>query len=102
MGEPPARPFLIGVAGGSSSGKTTVAERLAEMAGERHVALIKLDSYYVDLGDRPRDERHRAAAGQRAGHDHRLTSGGQRVGGGVLDAPPGLGERPRLPVAIDE
>jgi uridine kinase len=57
VGELPARPFLIGVAGGSSSGKTTVAERLAEMAGERHVALIKLDSYYVDLGDRPRDER---------------------------------------------
>ena len=43
------RPFLIGVAGGSSSGKTTIAERLAELAGERHVSLIKLDSYYVDL-----------------------------------------------------
>ena len=57
VGELPARPFLIGVAGGSSSGKTTVAERLAEIAGERHVALIKLDSYYVDLGDRPREER---------------------------------------------
>jgi uridine kinase len=57
VGELPARPFLIGVAGGSSSGKTTVAERLAEMAGERHVALIKLDSYYVDLGERPRAER---------------------------------------------
>jgi uridine kinase len=47
----PVRPFLIGVAGGSSSGKTTVAERLAELAGERHLALIKLDSYYVDLSD---------------------------------------------------
>jgi uridine kinase len=53
----PARPFLIGVAGGSSSGKTTVAERLAELAGEQHVALIKLDSYYVDLSDRPLEER---------------------------------------------
>ena len=42
------RPFLIGVAGGSSSGKTTVAERLAELAGDEHLALIKLDSYYVD------------------------------------------------------
>ncbi len=51
------RPFLIGVAGGSSSGKTTVAERLAELAGEVHLALIKLDSYYVDLSDRPMDER---------------------------------------------
>lgn len=53
----PSRPFLIGVAGGSSSGKTTVAERLAELAGETHLALLKLDSYYVDLSDRPMDER---------------------------------------------
>ena len=51
------RPFLIGVAGGSSSGKTTVAERLAELAGAQHLALIKLDSYYVDLTDRPMEER---------------------------------------------
>lgn len=50
------RPFLIGVAGGSSSGKTTVAERLAELAGEGSLALIKLDSYYVEL-DLPYDER---------------------------------------------
>lgn len=45
------QPFFIGVAGGSSSGKTTVAERLAEMAGERRVALIKLDSYYASYPD---------------------------------------------------
>jgi uridine kinase len=49
----PPRPYLIGVAGGSSSGKTTVAERLAELAGTDHLALLKLDSYYVDLSDRP-------------------------------------------------
>ena len=53
----PTRPFLIGVAGGSSSGKTTVAERLAELAGGTHLALVKLDSYYVDLSDRPREQR---------------------------------------------
>ena len=53
----PRRPFLIGVAGGSSSGKTTVAERLAELAGTEHLAVLKLDSYYVDLGDRPLVER---------------------------------------------
>ena len=45
-------------AGASGSGKTTVAERLAELAGERpHLALVKLDSYYVDLSDRPLAER---------------------------------------------
>jgi uridine kinase len=53
----PAKPFLIGVAGGSSSGKTTVAERLAELAGEEHLALLKLDSYYVPLDDLPREQR---------------------------------------------
>lgn len=52
----PDRPFLIGVAGGSSSGKTTVSERLAELAGDTSLALIKLDSYYVHL-DGPLEER---------------------------------------------
>jgi len=46
------RPFLIGVAGGTSSGKSTVSERLASMVGDEHLALIKLDSYYADhIGD---------------------------------------------------
>jgi uridine kinase len=57
MSPPLDRPFLIGVAGGSSSGKTTIAERLAELAGERHVSLIKLDSYYVDLSAADLDTR---------------------------------------------
>lgn len=51
------RPFLIGVAGGSSSGKTTIAERLAELTGDDRVALIKLDSYYVDDLDQPIEQR---------------------------------------------
>lgn len=43
----PPRPYLIGVAGGSNSGKTTIAERLADVVGEPRISLIKLDSYYV-------------------------------------------------------
>ena len=50
-----ARPFFIGVAGGSSSGKTTVSERLSELAPERHVSVLKLDSYYVDTPNEPMD-----------------------------------------------
>jgi uridine kinase len=42
------RPFLIGVAGGTCSGKTTVGERLTELAGAEYLALIKLDAYYID------------------------------------------------------
>ena len=51
------RPFVLGVAGGSSSGKTTVAERLAGLIGEQHLALLRLDSYYHDRPDMPFDDR---------------------------------------------
>jgi uridine kinase len=51
------RPFFIGVAGGTCSGKTTVSERLAELAGDEHLALIKLDSYYVTRDHQPVEER---------------------------------------------
>ena len=50
---PHDRPFFIGVAGGSSSGKTTVSERLSELSGGAHLSMIKLDSYYVDWPDEP-------------------------------------------------
>jgi len=48
---------MIGVAGGSSSGKTTIAERLAELTGIDHLSLIELDSYYVARDDLPLEER---------------------------------------------
>ena len=51
------RPFMIGVAGGTCSGKTTVSERLADLAGNERLALIKLDSYYVSLSHLPIEER---------------------------------------------
>jgi len=54
---PVARPFFIGVAGGTCSGKTTVAERLADLTGDAHLALIKLDSYYVEHPHQPIEER---------------------------------------------
>ena len=56
----PPRPFFIGVAGGTCSGKTTVSERLAEVVGEAHLALIKLDSYYVARDDQPIEVRAQA------------------------------------------
>jgi len=54
------RPFLIGVAGGSSSGKTTISERLADMTGEQHLSLIELDSYYLDRSDETLEQRKQA------------------------------------------
>jgi uridine kinase len=53
------RPFLIGVAGGTCSGKTTLSEKLAVLAGGEHLALIKLDSYYNAAHDKPFHERER-------------------------------------------
>src|SRR5690606_14664187 len=43
--------------GGSNSGKTTIASRLAELVGNEHLSLIKLDSYYVSKSDEPLEQR---------------------------------------------
>ncbi|MGE0880044.1 MAG: uridine kinase [Acidimicrobiia bacterium] len=51
------RPFVVGVAGGSGSGKTTVAERLADVVGERAIALVRQDSYYCRRDDLSFEER---------------------------------------------
>lgn len=51
------RPFVIGVAGGSGSGKTTVAQRLAQELGGDALSLLRLDSYYCDRPDLSLDER---------------------------------------------
>ena len=45
------KPFVVGVAGGTASGKTTVAERLAGLLGESQLALVKLDAYYRNRED---------------------------------------------------
>ena len=52
-----SRPFLIGVAGGTCAGKTVICERVATLAGEEHLALIRLDSYQVDHSQRSLAER---------------------------------------------
>ncbi len=48
--------MLIGIVGGSGSGKTTVANRLAQQIGNE-CTIISMDNYYVDLppGIRPHD-----------------------------------------------
>src|SRR3546814_18372774 len=51
------KPFLLGVAGGSGSGKTTVAERLADVVGGGDLALLRLDASYRDRNHLPFEER---------------------------------------------
>jgi uridine kinase len=46
---PGPRPCILGVAGGTGSGKTTVVRSILEAAGEDRIALIEQDSYYRDV-----------------------------------------------------
>lgn len=50
-------PFIVGVAGGTGSGKTTVARKIAEALPSEMVTILEHDSYYVDRGDLSYDER---------------------------------------------
>ena len=51
------KPFVIGVAGGSGSGKTTVVRRIVDSLGDDQVSLIEHDRYYRDRGDLRLEER---------------------------------------------
>lgn len=50
-------PLVIGVAGGTGSGKTTVANVILERVGENKIAYLPHDAYYRDLGDLPYDQK---------------------------------------------
>lgn len=50
-------PLIIGVAGGSGSGKTTVVKHIIETIGKDDIVLLQHDSYYRDLKHLPFEER---------------------------------------------
>ena len=49
--------LIIGIAGGSGSGKTTVVNRMIELLPEKSVSVIAQDSYYWDNGHLPPEEK---------------------------------------------
>ena len=57
------RPFVIGIAGGTGSGKSTVARRVAEAltggGAAASVAFIDMDAYYKNFAHLPMAERRR-------------------------------------------
>ncbi|KGQ22962.2 uridine kinase [Thermus filiformis] len=53
-----SRPFAIGIAGGTKSGKTTVARALKEALGGQ-AALLAMDHYYLDQSHLSLEERRR-------------------------------------------
>lgn len=44
-------PIVIGIAGGSGSGKTTVAQEVLARVGAEHIAFLPHDAYYKDFGN---------------------------------------------------
>lgn len=54
-----ATPLVIGIAGGTGSGKTTIAHVIIDRVGPEHIAFLSHDAYYKDLNDLPLQERHK-------------------------------------------
>jgi len=50
-------PVIIGIAGGTGSGKTTVANVIMERVGARNIAYLPHDAYYKDLSALPDPQR---------------------------------------------
>ena len=51
------QPFLIGITGGSCSGKTAIALELSRRLEASAAAMISMDSYYIDLSHMKESER---------------------------------------------
>jgi uridine kinase len=49
---------IIGIAGGTGSGKTTVVKNIVNSLPENSVAVVPLDSYYNDTSEMTEEERH--------------------------------------------
>jgi uridine kinase len=54
-----SRRTIIGIAGGTASGKSMIAQRIFEALGGRRVTILKQDHYYKDLVHLPFEERVR-------------------------------------------
>jgi uridine kinase len=53
------KPLVIGVAGGTGSGKSTVARNVAAALEDASVAFIDMDAYYLDHSHLPLEERRK-------------------------------------------
>jgi uridine kinase len=53
----PASPLVIGLAGGTGSGKTTVANAILQRVGAQRIAYVPHDAYYRSFSDLPAAQR---------------------------------------------
>jgi uridine kinase len=51
--------MIIGISGGTGSGKTTIAHKIITSVGSDNVVFLQHDSYYRNLGDMPIELRHK-------------------------------------------
>ncbi len=51
--------LVIGIAGGTGSGKTTVVNKIVEQFPKKEVAILSHDSYYYDNSDLSLEERRK-------------------------------------------
>jgi uridine kinase len=52
-----ATPIVLGIAGGTGSGKTTIAHVILDRVGQKHIAYLPHDAYYRDLSSLNHDQR---------------------------------------------
>lgn len=57
MSKATKKPIIIGVAGGTASGKTTVSRKILDTIGPDQLAYLEHDAYYRDLSHLPFEER---------------------------------------------
>jgi uridine kinase len=65
-------PLIIGIAGGTACGKTTVARNICSGLKEKKAIIIAQDSYYKDLGHLPLEERKKINFDHPSAFDNRL------------------------------
>ena len=52
---PSKQPFIIGVCGGSASGKTTVCREIVKSLSDKRVVVVSQDSFYRNLNEEERE-----------------------------------------------
>lgn len=64
--------MIIGISGGTGSGKTTVSRKIISSIGESNVAYLQQDSYYRNLTAMPLDQRHQVNFDHPDAYDNEL------------------------------
>ena len=84
-----SRPVVIGIAGGTGSGKTTLAARIAEALQVESIAPLHHDAYYLDRSELSAEERASLNYDHPSAFDNRLLMGhlDELLAGRSIDRP---------------